>query len=336
MKKKKLVKKSKIGISDNTPFIEEMSTVSGIAGFNGPVNSKFKKKIRETFNKGDDVYAIIGRGDTERVVRGKYVGKKQDVDGVLTHAMKQDNGEITLHPRMKKGKYKIKEVTIKKQTGYECPWCGSKKQPLSTKENLDRAIFNWGSAKNKADVERNPLMCQSCNQVGAFEDFNVYKNESLSITKLLESSFDLSQSENSATSWLEKHFKELNQSYKDREKTLEILANMSTGKGISDSFKQKFIDTIKNLYQKGPETVLKFLYNSYLKGSSLGLNEEGEKHSLKNIPTGSETKNRRTFGREFLRLKNVKNPGDKFNWNNQIWKLDGEIGTQRGWAKRIK
>lgn len=151
-----------------------------------------------------------------------------------------------------------------------------RKYTIENKEIFERKNFQFGVSDTDPFIEE-------MSTVGGIAGFNSpmksnkkkVKKNILYIKNLYEESLktDLSKIENSAAFWLERHFQELNKAYTDREKTLQILSTMPEGHGISHEFKDKFINTVKNFYQKGPKMVLKFLYDSYLKGANLGLNE---------------------------------------------------------------
>lgn len=57
---------------------------------------------------------------------------------------------------------------------WECPWCGSHGTPILTADNLHRAEFHTRDPRRDPRVvERNPLMCDECNGVGAAADFSL-------------------------------------------------------------------------------------------------------------------------------------------------------------------
>jgi len=86
--------------------------------------------------------------------------------------------------------------------------------------------------------------------------------------------YDLSKSNTSVTHWLEDHLKEIENKkiYQDKEKLIEVIKSMKNdGIHVSEQYIDKLIMTIKKINQ--PQKILQFLYDVYLKGSSLGTPE---------------------------------------------------------------
>ena len=112
---------------------------------------------------------------------------------------------------------------------------------------------------------------------------NVVREDMKTFRSLIENTQDLSKIPSSSTHWLEQHFDNINRIYKDKEKTLQLLQQMPTGEGISKNWANNFINTVKHLYNQGPDKVLKYVYDCYLKGSKLGITESKSKYEKKNI-----------------------------------------------------
>lgn len=85
---------------------------------------------------------------------------------------------------------------------------------------------------------------------------------------------DLSKIEKSFTHWLESHLKEIDQKklQNNPEELIQYLSDArNQGVHVSQTYLEKLADGIKRI--KSPSQILKYLYNVYLKGSSLGLTE---------------------------------------------------------------
>jgi hypothetical protein len=109
--------------------------------------------------------------------------------------------------------------------------------------------------------------------------------ESLSLTNLLNEALDLSQIPGSAGNWLHRNFKNINNIYKNREELLKYLEPLDNINGVSKEWYKQFIDNVEHLYSKGPNAVLQYIYNSYLKSAGLSpkLNEQEQKDLFKKL-----------------------------------------------------
>ena len=123
-------------------------------------------------------------------------------------------------------------------------------------------------------------------EVNYTKDKNKVREESLTLKRAVNRANktlrenDLSKIPNTAANWLEQHFQDISKIYKNKEKTLQYLQQMQSGQGISSNWLDNFINTVKNLYSKGPSAPLQYMYNCYLRGSNLGINETRDKENV--------------------------------------------------------
>lgn len=93
---------------------------------------------------------------------------------------------------------------------------------------------------------------------------------------------DLSKIENSFTEWLQKNLKNIEhqQLQNNPNELIDFLNNArNDGVHVSPTYLDKIAKNIRNL--KYPRKILQYLYNVYLKGSALGLDEVKRKKTKK-------------------------------------------------------
>jgi hypothetical protein len=159
---------------------------------------------------------------------------------------------------------------------------------------IDKIVDNFLNNKNEQSKpgisDDQPFFENSVAAIAGFNG-NSFQNpkkkikESLSLTNLLNEALDLSQIPDSAGNWLHKNFKNINNVYKNREELLKYLEPLDDINGVSKEWYKQFIDNVEHLYSKGPNAVLQYIYNSYLKSAGLStkLNEQEQKDLFKKL-----------------------------------------------------
>ena len=285
---KDVKEQSKIGVSDDQPFFE--NSVAAIAGFNGPMS--VNKKLKEEAD---------GFGTKSRFPIGTQVEGQQNPNGktykgkIIGYSKNSDDVYIDIKGK----KIRLAGITVKKLSE-------SLSKTLNEETDIQYASRRWeeiSSADKPSFFSRVMHITDKDKQLQLsnlkFQSLpkNIKikwikyinkewtRNESLSLSKILNEAIDLSKIPGSASNWLHKNLKNINNLYKDREQLLQYLEPLEDIDGVSKEWYKQFIDNINHLYSKGPNATLQYLHNTYLNGSGWysKLNEEKNINNLKNF-----------------------------------------------------